>query len=415
MCVRTLDRPLGSFNPLPPPKRGETVREELVHVDLIEFQSTPPAEARGDPGTSSSAPSNILFQSTPPAEARGDPKSKGSSRPASSFNPLPPPKRGETRALQSGRTAQSGFNPLPPPKRGETRRRRRLRRDRGVSIHSPRRSEGRRLRPRSTDELVHIVVSIHSPRRSEGRRHVFPCPALALMFQSTPPAEARGDVVTCSRPPRSLSFNPLPPPKRGETRRCYREGSHRQVSIHSPRRSEGRRPVSGGRPYIVGVSIHSPRRSEGRRATAAKDSQAKEFQSTPPAEARGDRWPKLSLRHSKSFNPLPPPKRGETAQPLGREHPTLFQSTPPAEARGDLASPEEHQGQPVWFQSTPPAEARGDAGVARASTLRRLGSFNPLPPPKRGETNQSRDESQRHRVSIHSPRRSEGRRGLMRD
>ena len=36
-----------SFNPLPPPKRGETVWANSSAM-LQEFQSTPPAEARGD-------------------------------------------------------------------------------------------------------------------------------------------------------------------------------------------------------------------------------------------------------------------------------------------------------------------------------------------------------------------------------
>ena len=87
------------------------------------------------------------------------------------------------------------------------------------------------------------------------------------------------------------------------------------------------------------VSIHSPRRSEGRhdcgRRVAAP---SKRFQSTPPAEARGDS-PFLSATiPSLGFNPLPPPKRGETMkavhQLLSR---SWFQSTPPAEARGDGA------------------------------------------------------------------------------
>ena len=44
--------------------------------------------------------------------------------------------------------------------------------------------------------------------------------------------------------------------------------------------------------------------------------------------------------HGRSFNPLPPPKRGETCQrgDPRDEGDRMFQSTPPAEARGDLAS-----------------------------------------------------------------------------
>ena len=50
----------------------------------------------------------------------------------------------------------------------------------------------------------------------------------------------------------------------------------------------------------------------------------------------------------------------------------------------DGQAPAHHLEHLAWFQSTPPAEARGDnrhgAGAGRS------GGFNPLPPPKRGET-----------------------------
>ena len=59
------------FNPLPPPKRGETVDGVLYGVDNA-FQSTPPAEARGDMMTLVVPALTPRFQSTPPAEARGD-------------------------------------------------------------------------------------------------------------------------------------------------------------------------------------------------------------------------------------------------------------------------------------------------------------------------------------------------------
>ena len=64
-----------------------------------------------------------------------------------------------------------------------------------------------------------------------------------LQFQSTPPAEARGD--------HSINHANV----------CVLE----LVSIHSPRRSEGRLPYSASDSgWLHGVSIHSPRRSEGR-------------------------------------------------------------------------------------------------------------------------------------------------------
>ena len=160
-----------------------------------------------------------------------------------SFNPLPPPKRGETKWWTEFLQMDLSFNPLPPPKRGETFRPRRrgvlIRPEfqstppaeaRGdgandVSIHSPRRSDSLR-RVTISQLLERAEVSIHSPRRSEGRRE----------FQSTRPIVAR-----------DAGAKALPPPKRGEQRR---------VSIHSPRRSEGR----PRKQRATRVSIHSPRR-----------------------------------------------------------------------------------------------------------------------------------------------------------
>ncbi len=208
-----------SSNGSPPPKRGETAIPAWAVMTAVQFQSTPPAEARGD-GTIC------------PRSEQGN----------------------------------------------------------GVSIHSPRRSEGRQ-RVLRADGGVQLGVSIHSPRRSEGRPGSRDQPR-----------------------PRRPCFNPLPPPKRGETNWCLSEG-----------------PACWT------------------------------FQSTPPAEARGDMaGGRRRGAHRSSFNPLPPPKRGETDM-LVWHAPSLvmFQSTPPAEARGDrtFILP------PVLsskFQSTPPAEARGD-------------------------------------------------------
>ena len=83
-----------------------------------------------------------------------------------------------------------------------------------------------------------------------------------------------------------------------------------------------------------------------------------------------------------------------------------FQSTPPAEARGDNCTLTRTPN-PSWFQSTPPAEARGDEHLSLAFDT--FQSFNPLPPPKRGETIDRTGEAGTSEVSIHSPRRSEGR------
>ena len=155
------------FNPLPPPKRGETLADLLEKRGVVMFQSTPPAEARGDFTDKTGISHNRGFNPLPPPK-RGETATCSLRRHQMGFNPLPPPKRGETIAIPAAAQPQPGFNPLPPPKRGET--------------------------------LGHIgaanpgVVSIHSPRRSEGRLAERRDPASeGKLFQSTPPAEARGD------------------------------------------------------------------------------------------------------------------------------------------------------------------------------------------------------------------------------
>ena len=115
-------------------------------------------------------------------------------------------------------TPHRSFNPLPPPKRGET----------------------------------------------EFRRAC----ASGQVFQSTPPAEARGDVAVGAAAWyfRDVSIH-FPPPKRGETKLNGTQDVSKGVSIHSPRRSEGRRErLNYHTAYAEhdAVSIHSPRRSEGR-------------------------------------------------------------------------------------------------------------------------------------------------------
>ena len=118
------------------------------------------------------------------------------------------------------------------------------------------------------------------------------------------------DLTGTARTSRS-SFNPLPPPKRGETgwpRSSLRRS--RPVSIHSPRRSEGRRIDTVTRGQFQAVSIHSPRRSEGRQERDHERPSNTKFQSTPPAEARGD-----------------------LSGPVNATVLMVFQSTPPAEGR----------------------------------------------------------------------------------
>ena len=120
---------------------------------------------------------------------------------------------------------------------------------------------------------------------------------------------------------------------------------------------------------LLAVSIHSPRRSEGRQA----------------------RRRRLSKHRAESFNPLPPPKRGETldgTMTRGKSQPLIqFQSTPPAEARGDcIPMPRRASWSIVSIHSPRRSEGRRRRAVTDDLTL---SGFNPLPPPKRGETSLS--------------------------
>ena len=256
-------------------------------------------------------------------------------------------------------------------------------------------------------------------------------PPMISMFQSTPPAEARGDFWIPRATLADLRFNPLPPPKRGETLVPVWELVFWAVSIHSPRRSEGRRrcsarsdrrasfqstppaeargdsmerntaeAISSFNPLPppkrgetkknplrqaqgIRVSIHSPRRSEGRLGDRLRAERRLRVSIHSPRRSEGRRRGPTDATRVPRFNPLPPPKRGETVTTaLGMRATPEFQSTPPAEARGDVVA-----GLSAFinkFQSTPPAEARGDSGRSCARPSSKC--FNPLPPPKRGET-----------------------------
>ena len=183
-------------------------------------------------------------------------------------------------------------------------------------------------------------------------------------FQSAPPAEARGDKVTIA-------------------------DNHRDpdVSIRSPRRSEGR--LLDNDPFTeseIPVSIRSPRRSEGRfpqlRGAAGDPA---EFQSAPPAEARGDHGQgRRGDSGPRSFNPLPPPKRGE-----------IVESSPEIASwiMVSIRSPRRSEGRSACRKLTPaeawsfnplPPPKRGEIYPVESILAVRI-CFNPLPPPKRGE------------------------------
>ncbi len=84
-----------SFNPLPPPKRGEISAAFSCSLMMSGFNPLPPPK-RGE------------IRARPPVLRRPE-----------CFNPLPPPKRGEIRRLSRFFHITTCFNPLPPPKRGE--------------------------------------------------------------------------------------------------------------------------------------------------------------------------------------------------------------------------------------------------------------------------------------------------------
>ena len=113
-------------------------------------------------------------------------------------------------------------------------------------------------------------------------------PAIGQEFQSAPPAEARGDACRWTSGPGSTCFNPLPPPKRGEIGARGRRTP--EASGFNPLPPPKRGEMAEKREYRQGirVSIRSPRRSEGRCWTALQLVHTFEFQSAPPAEARGD-------------------------------------------------------------------------------------------------------------------------------
>ena len=184
-------------------------------------------------------------------------------------------------------------------------------------------------------------VSIHSPRRSEGRRSINGASGSAgsFGFQSTPPAEARGDAALRANASMVGCFNPLPPPKRGETPRPFRRAAPGSSFNPLPRRSEGRL-----------FSFSCLRARQG-------------FNPLPPPKRGETLSPSRALRARQGFNPLPPPKRGETRVLAVHQTTQRVSIHSPAEARGDL--PVLITGAPgIGFQSTPPAEARGDLAAA---------------------------------------------------
>ena len=170
-------------------------------------------------------------------------------------------------------------------------------------------------------------------------------------FQSAPPAEARGDTSRHLRRSRPLNV----------------------VSIRSPCRSKGRSgPRANTRRNRLDMAFQSAPPAEARGDRARSDTESPGlwalFQSAPPAEARGDRPTATGLQGQVAAgdsvsirSPCRSKGRLSRACHGARLEASQFQSAPPAEARGDAGGMVPVGGLPRYlFQSAPPAEARGD-------------------------------------------------------
>ena len=122
------------------------------------------------------------------------------------------------------------------------------------------------------------------------------------MFQSAPPAEARGDEETCGPVlEHKLGFNPLPRPKQGE--------------IHKPRKYQRR---------IIRFNP-LPRPKQGEIEQKESDAEASmniSFNPLPrPKQGEITSW-------TKSFNPLPRPKQGEICKENNQDKTSSFNPLP---------------------------------------------------------------------------------------
>ena len=188
------------------------------------------------------------------------------------------------------RLKMRSFNPLPLPKQGET---------------SFLEADG-----------ILIGVSIRSPYRSKGRRIRAKCTMPHRLFQSAPLTEARGDRNDGMVSRYVSGFNPLPLPKQGETWMLPWMSLPWSCFNPLPLPKQGETVPSDPDVPGVPVSIRSPYRSKGRLDHAKIMGTKGAFQSAPLTEARGDScW-----------------ERDSSKQPL-------FQSAPLTEARGDANRP----------------------------------------------------------------------------
>ena len=167
---------------------------EYTSANKVSIRSPRRSEGRSRPASLRSTVV-VQFQSAPPAEARGD-----LSCAVDAFDH-------EEVSIRSPRRSEGRFPR--PNRRG---------RKSTVSIRSPRRSEGRCI-PLQNMPAVSQAVSIRSPRRSEGRSTCLPScttrPIRGVSIRSPRRSEGRC-IFYDIRDPQGRSFNPLPPPKRGE-------------------------------------------------------------------------------------------------------------------------------------------------------------------------------------------------------
>ena len=109
------------------------------------------------------------------------------------------------------------------------------------------------------------------------------------LFQSAPPAFARGDRAQVFRLLLFSGFNPRPPLSRGAIEAESGRPGTVVVSIRAPRFREGRSNASPHGISLYCVSIRAPRFREGRSPFLDITAPSAWFQSAPPAFARGDK------------------------------------------------------------------------------------------------------------------------------
>ena len=188
--LRDVDRLSKRFNPLPSQKQGETQSSMRTQPSQsVSIRS--PHKSKGRPDRARLFSASALFQSAPLTKARGDcrgccrrdqfvsvsirspHKSKGR-QPGwilvcifLPFQSAPLTKARGDELVCTWLAVGYCFNPLPSQKQGETFSSEGCRLGRFVSIRSPHKSKGRRLRrPRLRG---HCPVSIRSPHKSKGR------------------------------------------------------------------------------------------------------------------------------------------------------------------------------------------------------------------------------------------------------